>query len=65
MDWSDLAWELSSKHVIEGKTEGRIEVRGNEEDDVSRYRMTLRNRGVMKIERGSTRQYCVEEAADL
>jgi hypothetical protein len=32
------------KHVIEGKTELRIEVRRNEEDDVSRYRMTLRGK---------------------
>ena len=35
---------------------GAKKVRGNQEDDVSRYRMTLRKRGVMKIERGSTRQ---------
>jgi hypothetical protein len=53
------------KLFIEGKTEGVIEVRGNEEDDVSRYRMTLRKRGVMNIERGSTRQHYVEGAADI
>jgi hypothetical protein len=32
------------KHFIEGKGRGRIEVRGNEEDYVSSYRMTLRKR---------------------
>jgi hypothetical protein len=32
------------KHFIEGKGGGGIEVRGNEEDYVSRYRMTLKKR---------------------
>jgi hypothetical protein len=40
-------------------------VRGNEEDDLSRYRLTLRKKGVMKIERGTTRQHFVEYASDL
>jgi hypothetical protein len=32
------------KHFIEGKGGGMIEVRGNEEDYVNRYRMTLRKK---------------------
>jgi hypothetical protein len=32
------------KHVIEGKLEGRIEMREDEEEDVSSYWMTLRKR---------------------
>ena len=66
-NWIGQIWRGNCllKHVIEGETEGRMEVRGNEEDDVSRYRMTLRKSGVMKLERGSTRQHCVEEADDL
>ena len=32
------------KHVIEGKIEGRIEVRGEEEEDVCSYLVTLRKR---------------------
>jgi hypothetical protein len=30
------------KHIIEGKLEGRIELRGNEEEHVSRYCITGR-----------------------
>jgi hypothetical protein len=32
------------KHVIEGKIEGRIELTGDEQEDVSSYWMTLRKR---------------------
>jgi hypothetical protein len=32
------------KHVIEGKLEGRIEMTGDEGEDVSSYWMTLRKR---------------------
>ena len=32
------------KHVIEGKIEGRIEVTGGLEEDVSSYWLTLRKR---------------------
>ena len=35
---------LLLKHVIEGKMEGRMEVKGNEEEDVSSYWMILRKR---------------------
>jgi hypothetical protein len=30
LDWSHLAYELFSKHAIEGKIEGRIEVTGRQ-----------------------------------
>ena len=38
-------------------------MRGNEEEDVSRHRTTLRKKETKKIERGNTRQNSVEEAA--
>ena len=45
-NWIGHIWRGNCllKHVIEGKTEERIEVRGNEEDNVSRYKMTLRKK---------------------
>jgi len=33
------------KHVVGGRTEGKIEVRVDEEEDVSSYWMTLRKQG--------------------
>ena len=37
------------RHVVEGKIEGRIEVTGRDEEDVSSYRMTLKERGYWKF----------------
>jgi hypothetical protein len=48
--------------VIEGKLEGRIEMTGNEEEDVSSYWMTLRKREDTGNERGSTRSHPVENS---
>jgi hypothetical protein len=43
--------------VIEGKLEGRIEMTGEEGEDVSSYWMTLRK--ILEIERESTRSHPV------
>jgi hypothetical protein len=37
-----LHWNCLLKHVIEGKIEGRIQVMGKEEENVSSYWITLR-----------------------
>jgi hypothetical protein len=47
------------KHVTEGKIEGRVEVTGNDEEDVSSYWMTLRKRR-LETGRRSTRSHSVE-----
>jgi len=45
-NWIDHSWCRSGilKHVVEGKTEGRIDVTGRREEEVSSYWMTLRKR---------------------
>jgi len=48
------------KHTTEGKIEGRIEVMGIWEEDVSSYQMTLiRKDVILEIERGGTRLHSV------
>jgi hypothetical protein len=39
-----LRWNCLLKHIIEGKVEGRINVMGRQEEDISGYWMTLRKR---------------------
>jgi hypothetical protein len=53
MDWSHLAYELSS-HVIEGKIEERVEDEEDDEQDASSCQMTLRKERILAIEKGST-----------
>ena len=40
-----LRWNCLLKHIVEGNIEGRIEVTGNEKEDVSSYRIALRKTG--------------------
>jgi hypothetical protein len=47
------------RHVIEGKRNGRIEVREHKEEDVNSYWMTLRQEKILELEGGSTRSHCV------
>jgi hypothetical protein len=49
--------------VIEGKLEGRIEMTGNEEEDVSSNWMTLRGKKkILEIKKGSTRSHTLENS---
>jgi hypothetical protein len=47
--WIGNVWRMNCllKHVIEGKLEGRIEVMGSLEDDVSSYLMPQRKERVL------------------
>jgi len=54
-----LRMNCMPKHVIEGKVEGRIEVREDEEEDVSNYWMIIRTERLLEIEIGSTRSHSV------
>jgi hypothetical protein len=50
------------KYVIEGKIGRKIEYGEGEEDDVTSYSMTLKNKRIQEIKRESTRWHSVEKA---
>jgi hypothetical protein len=50
------------KHVTEEEIEGRIQLREDEEEDVSRYWMTTGKERILEIQTGSTKSHSVENS---